>query len=130
MDQPVQAVSFFADGRAMASPAVTRRSARAPMEQHRLGLTARDVPVIGQGTWYFERSDRRVAIAALRWGLDLGMTLTDTAEMYGSGLAEELVGEATARRRDEVFLVSKVLPENAVHVRARYRSSNRREIRA
>ncbi len=53
------------------------------------------------------------AIAALRRGLDLGMTHIDTAEMYGSGAAEELVGEAIAGRRDEVFLVSKVLPHNA-----------------
>jgi diketogulonate reductase-like aldo/keto reductase len=69
--------------------------------------------VIGQGTWYIEQADSKRAIAALRRGLDLGMTHIDTAEMYGSGAAETLVGEAIAGRRDEVFLVSKVLPHNA-----------------
>jgi diketogulonate reductase-like aldo/keto reductase len=71
------------------------------------------VAVIGQGTWYIESGDRAASIAALRRGLDLGMTHVDTAEMYGSGAAEEMVGEAIAGRRDEVFLVSKVLPQNA-----------------
>ena len=73
------------------------------------------VPVLGQGTWYLGEGSRRRAdeIAALRLGIDLGMFLIDTAEMYGDGLAEELVGEAIAGRRDEVFLVSEVLPENA-----------------
>src|ERR1700730_5176641 len=70
-------------------------------------------PVIGQGTWYVASDDHAKAIAALRLGLDLGMTHVDTAEMYGSGEAEEIVGEAIAGRRDEVFLVSKVLPEHA-----------------
>ncbi len=73
------------------------------------------VPVLGQGTWYMGDKPRRRAeeIASLRLGLDLGMTLIDTAEMYGDGAAESLVGEAIAGRRDEVFLVSKVLPSNA-----------------
>jgi diketogulonate reductase-like aldo/keto reductase len=73
------------------------------------------VPVLGQGTWYFaeDRSRRSQEIAALRLGLDLGMALIDTAEMYADGAAEELVGEAIAGRRDQVFLVSKVLPHNA-----------------
>jgi diketogulonate reductase-like aldo/keto reductase len=73
------------------------------------------VPVLGQGTWYLGEGSRRRAdeIAALRLGINLGMFLIDTAEMYGDGAAEELVGEAIAGRRDEVFLVSKVLPENA-----------------
>lgn len=80
------------------------------------GLTGRDVAPIGQGTWNLEASrDHAVAIRALRVGLDLGMTHIDTAEMYGSGAAEELVGRAIAGRRDEVFLVSKVLPGNATH---------------
>ena len=83
------------------------------MEQRRFGLTEREVPVIGQGSWYVESEDRAIAIAALRRGLDLGMTHIDTAEMYGSGAAEEIVAEAIAGRRDEVFLVSKVLPEHA-----------------
>jgi diketogulonate reductase-like aldo/keto reductase len=88
-------------------------STRSRMERHRFGPTQRDVPVIGQGTWYIESGDRAAAIAALRLGLDLGMTHVDTAEMYGSGEVEEIVGEAIAGRRDEVFLVSKVLPEHA-----------------
>jgi diketogulonate reductase-like aldo/keto reductase len=71
------------------------------------------VPVIGQGTWKMERDDRAGAIAALRRGLDLGLTHVDTAELYGSGDVETLVGEAIAGRRDEVFLVSKVVPEHA-----------------
>jgi diketogulonate reductase-like aldo/keto reductase len=73
------------------------------------------VPALGQGTWKMaERRDRRGAeIAALRLGLDLGMGLIDTAEMYGEGEAETLVGEAIAGRREEVFLVSKVYPHNA-----------------
>src|SRR4051812_45438598 len=73
------------------------------------------VPGLGQGTWGMAEDPRRRAseIAALRLGLDLGMTLIDTAEMYAEGGAEELVGEAIAGRRDEVFLVSKVMPQNA-----------------
>ena len=69
--------------------------------------------MIGQGTWYIDSADRKSAIAALRRGLDLGLTHIDTAEMYGSGAAEEVVAEAIAGRREEVFLVSKVLPQNA-----------------
>jgi diketogulonate reductase-like aldo/keto reductase len=83
------------------------------MEQRHFGSTRRDVAVIGQGTWYNESEDPFSAIAALRIGLDLGMNHIDTAEMYGSGAAERLVGQAIAGRRDEVFLVSKVLPQNA-----------------
>ncbi len=83
------------------------------MERRQFGPTKRSVSVIGQGTWYDERADRAAAIAALRRGLDLGMSHIDTAEMYGSGTVEELVAEAIVGRRDEVFLVSKVLPENA-----------------
>ena len=83
------------------------------MKQHRFGSTGRDVAAVGQGTWYIETGSRKNAIAGLRRGLDLGMTHIDTAEMYGSGESEKLVGEAIAGRRDEVFLVSKVLPSNA-----------------
>ncbi len=83
------------------------------MQRHEFGATNRQVPVIGQGTWYIEKGDRRAAVTALRRGLDAGMTHIDTAEMYGSGRAEEVVAEAIAGRRSEVFLVSKVLPENA-----------------
>jgi diketogulonate reductase-like aldo/keto reductase len=73
------------------------------------------MPVLGQGTWKFgERRERRSdEIAALRSGLDLGIGHIDTAEMYGEGAAEEIVGAAIAGRRDEVFLVSKVYPHNA-----------------
>jgi len=88
-------------------------SAVIAMEQRKFGSTNREVPVIGQGTWYIEEADSAIAIAALRRGLDLGMTPIDTAELYGSGAAEEIVGAAIAGRRDEVFLVSKVLPQNA-----------------
>ncbi|NBS58340.1 MAG: aldo/keto reductase [Betaproteobacteria bacterium] len=73
------------------------------------------VPALGQGTWNMgdRREQRAAELAALRLGLDQGLTLIDTAEMYGNGRSESLVGEAIAGRRDEVFLVSKVLPENA-----------------
>jgi diketogulonate reductase-like aldo/keto reductase len=83
------------------------------MQRQMFGPTGREVAVIGMGTWYLDQAHRSTAIAALRRGLDLGMNHIDTAEMYGSGAAEELVGEAIAGRRDEVFLVSKVLPQNA-----------------
>jgi len=83
------------------------------MEQRPFGFTKRKVAIIGQGTWYLEGGDPPTAIVALRQGLDLGMTHIDTAEMYGAGRAEELVGAAIAGRRDEVFLVSKILPEHA-----------------
>jgi len=83
------------------------------MPRRPFGSTGREVPVIGQGTWNIEQADSGTAIAALRRGLDIGMRHIDTAEMYGSGAAEELVGAAMAGRRDEVFLVSKVLPHNA-----------------
>lgn len=83
------------------------------MERRRFGATEREVAVIGQGTWYIEQGNRASAVAALRRGLDLGATHIDTAEMYGSGAAEEVAAEAIAGRRDEVFLVSKVLPQNA-----------------
>jgi diketogulonate reductase-like aldo/keto reductase len=77
------------------------------------GPTGLPLPVVGQGTWMMEGADRSGALAALRRGLDLGMTHVDTAEMYGAGRVEELVGEALVGRRDSVYLVSKVLPQNA-----------------
>jgi len=83
------------------------------MERRRFGSLECEVAVIGQGTWYDDGDDRASAIAALRRGLDLGMNHIDTAEMYLSGAAEEWIAEATAGRRDEIFLVSKVLPQNA-----------------
>ena len=83
------------------------------MPTHRFGPTRRNVPAIGQGTWFIDQADRDAAITALRLGLDRGMTHIDTAEKYGGGAAEEIVGEAIAGRRDEVFLVSKIVPDNA-----------------
>lgn len=83
------------------------------MQTRAFGPTGRRVPVIGQGTWNFERGDEARAVASLRRGLDLGMTHIDTAEMYGAGAAEKRIAKAIAGRRDEVFLVSKVLPQNA-----------------
>jgi diketogulonate reductase-like aldo/keto reductase len=73
------------------------------------------VPSLGLGTWRMGESSRKrdEEIAAIRLGLDLGMTVVDTAEMYGDGATEQLVGEAIAKRRNEVFLVSKVLPSHA-----------------
>ncbi|WP_439573474.1 aldo/keto reductase [Phreatobacter sp.] len=73
------------------------------------------IPALGQGSWTLagRRQRREGEIAALRLGLDLGMRLIDTAEMYGDGASEELIGEAIAGRRDEVFLVTKVYPHNA-----------------
>src|ERR1700710_1123232 len=70
------------------------------------------IPALGQGTWHMaeDRALRRTEIAALRVGLDVDMKLIDTAEMYAEGATEELVGAAIVDRRDEVFLVSKVLP--------------------
>lgn len=75
----------------------------------------RTVPVLGQGTWRMGENRARAAeeIRSLQVGLDLGMTLIDTAEMYGDGGAERIVGEAIKGRRDEAFIVSKVLPSNA-----------------
>jgi len=81
--------------------------------QRSFGASGALVPSIGQGSWYSEQGDRREAIAAFRRGLDLGLTHIDTAEMYGDGRSEALIGEAIEGRRDEVFLVSKVLPHNA-----------------
>jgi diketogulonate reductase-like aldo/keto reductase len=75
------------------------------------GRSGREVAIIGQGTWQIDEHRRAEAVAALRAGLDLGMSHIDTAEMYGD--AETIVAEAIAGRRDEIFLVSKVLPHNA-----------------
>jgi diketogulonate reductase-like aldo/keto reductase len=81
------------------------------LRQEKFGRNGPDVSVIGQGTWYIDRGDRNGAIAALRLGIELGMIHIDTAEMYGD--AELVIAEAIAGRRDDVFLVSKVLPSNA-----------------
>jgi diketogulonate reductase-like aldo/keto reductase len=73
------------------------------------------VPAYGQGTWHMGETRTRFAdeAAALKLGIDLGITLIDTAEMYGNGVAEEIVAEAAKGRRDKLFIVSKVLPYNA-----------------
>src|SRR5271166_4357065 len=90
----------------------TEKNATGPlMRSHPFGLTGVNVSVIGQGTWYLDRGDRRNAIAALRRGIELGMTHIDTAEMYGD--AELVIADAIAGQRDGLFLVSKVLPSNA-----------------
>src|SRR5579864_6316292 len=73
------------------------------------------VPALGIGTWKMgeDGSRRKNELAALKLAIDLGMTLIDTAEMYGEGASEKLIGEAIQDRRHEVFLVSKVYPHNA-----------------
>lgn len=81
------------------------------MKSRQFGLNGPQVSVIGQGTWYLDRGDRKSAVAALRRGIDLGMTHIDTAEMYGD--AELVIADAIAGKRDGIFLVSKVLPSNA-----------------
>jgi diketogulonate reductase-like aldo/keto reductase len=81
------------------------------MRSQAFGRNGPEVSVIGQGTWYIDRGDRKRAVAALRRGIELGMTHIDTAEMYGD--AELVIADAIAGKRDDVFLVSKVLPSNA-----------------
>ena len=71
------------------------------------------IPVVGQGTWNIERENESEVIAAIRAGIDAGATHIDTAEMYGSGVAETIVGKAIDGLREDVFIVSKVLPSNA-----------------
>ena len=91
--------------------------------------SGRSMPVLGQGTWNMgeSRQARGAEVAALQLGLDLGLHLIDTAEMYGDGGAEEVVGEAIAGRRDAVFLVSKATPQNAT--RAKLRAACERSLR-
>ena len=81
--------------------------------RNRFGPVKASVPPIGQGTWQLEHHHRSQVVAALGRGLELGLAHVDTAEMYGDGSVEEMVGEAIEGGRDEVFLVSKVLPSNA-----------------
>jgi len=83
------------------------------MRTRPFGGTGIAVPVLGQGTWRMEQDDPRRALAALRRGLDLGMTHVDTAELYGEGAVEAMLSRLVAERRSEIFLASKVLPENA-----------------
>ena len=83
------------------------------MLRRKFGAHGPSVSVIGQGTWQMETDDRNECVATLRAGLDAGMDHVDTAELYGQGEVERLVREAIAGRRDQVFLVSKVMPSNA-----------------
>jgi diketogulonate reductase-like aldo/keto reductase len=83
------------------------------MDARVFGGAQRSVPIIGQGTWNMEQDDRRQAVEAIVAGIDAGMVHIDTAELYGAGRVEELVAEAIAGRRDQLFLVSKVMPSNA-----------------
>jgi diketogulonate reductase-like aldo/keto reductase len=96
------------------------------MIKRKFGWTGVEVPIVGQGTWLIEdgsghprdnNNNNQLAINTLRIGLELGMTHIDTAEMYGNGRAEQLVGEAIEGRRKDVFLASKVLPSNASYER-------------
>ena len=95
------------------------------MELRPFGHTEREVSVIGHGTWRIDERERNLAIAALHRSLELGMTHIDTAEMYGD--AENIVGEAIEGRRDQVFLVSKVLPRTP-RVRGRSRPAKGRSL--
>lgn len=78
-------------------------------------LSGTEIPILGQGTWRMgeKPSQKQAEIAALQLGLDLGMNLIDTAEMYGAGGAEKIVAQAISGRREEVYLVSKFYPQNA-----------------
>lgn len=83
------------------------------MQRRPFGANGPPVPVIGLGTWMLEKVERSRAVAGVRAAIDEGLTHVDTAELYGNGKVEETLGEALAGRRDEIFLVSKVRPENA-----------------
>ncbi len=85
------------------------------MEPRRFGPLDVDVPVVGLGTWQMENGDREEAILSIRRAVDRGMSHIDTAEIYGSGAVEEIVGEALAGYRAEVFLASKVHPDHATY---------------
>lgn len=85
------------------------------MKRRALGQSGATLPVIGQGTWRLEASPRGDAVRALRRGFELGMTHIDTAEVYGRGVVEEIVGEAIAGRRTEVFVTSKVQADHATY---------------
>lgn len=85
------------------------------MKERPLGRTGRRLPVVGQGTWRLESESRAEAVRALQRGIELGLTHIDTAELFGRGAVEELVGEAIAGYRGSVFLSSKVVPEHATY---------------
>lgn len=86
---------------------------RTELPRQAFGPTGVQVPKVGLGTWYLEQADDKTAVAAVQAALELGLTHVDTAELYGSGKAESLVGQALEGRRDGVFLVSKIIPSNA-----------------
>jgi diketogulonate reductase-like aldo/keto reductase len=88
------------------------------MKLRSLGAGGPLLPPVGQGTWQLERIPRAAAVAALRYGLDRGLTLIDTAPTYGEGRVEEIVGEAIRGRRDEVYLVTKIDPQSATRAEA------------
>jgi diketogulonate reductase-like aldo/keto reductase len=94
-------------------PRYDARMASEQLPRQAFGPTGARVPRVGLGTWYLEQSDAKTAVAAVQLALDLGLTHIDTAELYGSGKAESLVGQGIEGRRGEVFLVSKVIPSNA-----------------
>jgi diketogulonate reductase-like aldo/keto reductase len=85
------------------------------VQKRRFGSLDVDVPIVGLGTWQMERDDREQCIRAIRRAIDLGMTHIDTAELYGRGRVEEIVGEALAGYRNDVFLASKVHPDHATY---------------
>lgn len=83
------------------------------MDYRLFGPTGREVSVVGEGTWYFERSEKPSVVAALKKCVEIGMNHMDTAEIYGDGRAEKIIGESIADKRDKIFLVSKVYPGHA-----------------
>jgi diketogulonate reductase-like aldo/keto reductase len=85
------------------------------VDLRRFGPLERRVPVVGLGTWQMEGNDRESAIVAIRRAIELGLVHIDTAEIYGRGAVEEIVGEAIAGYRAEVFLASKIHPEHATY---------------
>lgn len=93
--------------------AAQARPLRWGVQKKLFGSTGQSIPNIGQGTWHLENAPSEQAISAVRRGLDRGLTHIDTAELYGYGKVEALLGKALAGRRDEVYLVSKVMPSNA-----------------
>jgi diketogulonate reductase-like aldo/keto reductase len=95
------------------APALFSYSCEIILRMQKRTMQSQHVPLVGLGTWNMERDDRKETVRAIRRALDLGMTHVDTAELYGAGRVEEIVAEAIEGRRDEAFLVSKVMPSNA-----------------
>jgi diketogulonate reductase-like aldo/keto reductase len=96
-----------------------RENSLRAIDPHHQAPRREPVPVLGQGTWRLgdDTSKRNSEVAALRLGIELGMALIDTAEMYANGGAERVVAEAIAGRRDQVFVVTKFCPQNAARER-------------